>query len=86
VIVKVCDYCGEDIAYGEECAKVTFDNFYGDGGQHGGHYHIEPHECAQKVADTLLMLRDLGGAVEGIPVASPQRIGALRRKHTRPEG
>lgn len=83
MIVTVCDYCAEDIT--RDTVTLSIDGLQGDsgGGRVVSHYHENP--CFRRVAETLLLLQEVGPTLEGAPTATPQRIAALRRKHKRGE-
>ena len=82
--LMICDYCGHEIGPGEEVATMALENFHTKSASPAvGHFHKDG--CGEIVAEGIVLMVDVGMQLEAIPVASPQRIGALRRKHRKPD-
>lgn len=88
-VVRICDWCGENIADREEHA--TFSVAYSDWkdnrdrGGYIGHYHSsDARPCSSRVIAGFNLVVESSRSLERIPVATGQKIGQLKRKHVKP--
>jgi hypothetical protein len=90
-LMKLCDYCGEEI--GDESPSATLVVDAGVKSKESrwtsgwlGHYHSGySKDCLNAVREAVKLVESVGKGIEGIPTISGQAVAARRRKHTMPE-
>lgn len=97
--IRLCDWCGEEISPGSPFAEVSCD-VTGDPADTSstsgyiGHYHAGirrnaegrmGRHCFTDIQDRIKMIHEFSqAALAKAPVATPQKITQLRRKHVKP--
>jgi len=75
-----CDYCGLRLVEDGEIKVAFYGLRAGSGGPRVTYFHYHRGDCVQRVLGAIQPAQGTG-PMDEIPVASPQKIAALRRKH-----
>ncbi len=96
-LIEQCDYCGELLDGADLSVTISVDgkvpkrnDVLGWTGEHGylGHFHTEAQEwkepsCYQRVREAMDLAMSWGPTLENIETATPQWVGAQRRRMRR---